>query len=141
MLAVMRREAAMAWKLLLIAVGLALPSLAWADPCTAPLPPAGTSFAGEVRYVGDGDSLCVGPNADPASWIEVRLADFFAPELSRPGGAEAKAALEQIAFGRTVRCQAGKRSYDRVVARCRLDGAPLGQLMRRAGVVEGGAGR
>ncbi len=132
--------------ILLIAAGLAAPSLALpniaaADPCTAPLPPAGTGFAGQVRYVGDGDSLCVGPSPDPASWIEVRLADFYAPELSRPGGAAAKAALEQIAFGRTLRCQAGKRSYDRVVARCRLNGAALGDLMRRAGIAEGGNGR
>lgn len=117
---------------------LALPSSAWADPCTAPLPPAGTAFAGEVRYVGDGDSLCVGPSPDPASWIEVRLADFYAPELAVPGGRAAKVALEQIVFGRTLRCQAGKRSYDRAVARCRLNGAPLGVLMRRAGIAEGG---
>ena len=128
-------------KILLIAAGLAAPGLVWADPCTAPLPPAGTSFSGEVRYVGDGDSLCVGPSPDPASWIEVRLADFSAPELAAPGGRAAKAALEQIAFGRTLRCQAGKRSYDRVVARCRLNGAALGDLMRRAGIAEGGHGR
>lgn len=54
---------------------------AYADPCKAPLPAqAGVQFSGTVRYVGDGDSLCVGRTADPNTWIEVRLADFNAPE-------------------------------------------------------------
>lgn len=36
-----------------------------ADPCEAPLPTeAGAVFSGEVRYVGDGDSLCVGSTGD-----------------------------------------------------------------------------
>ena len=47
-----------------------------ADPCRAPLPPPGSSFSGMVRYVGDGDSLCVGPASHPERWIEVRLGDF-----------------------------------------------------------------
>ncbi len=119
---------------------IAMPGLAQADPCTAPLPSAGTVFSGPVRYVGDGDSLCVGPSADPATWIEVRLANFYAPELSAPGGGAAKAMLETIARGKTVNCRAGKRSYDRVVAQCRLDGADLGDLLRRRGVTEGGNG-
>ena len=34
---------------------------ALADPCEAPLPRrAGETFSGAVRYVGDGDSLCIG---------------------------------------------------------------------------------
>lgn len=38
-----------------------------ADPCTAPLPShSGDRFAGTVRYVGDGDSLCVGASSNPA---------------------------------------------------------------------------
>lgn len=114
---------------------------ACADPCEAPLPPAGALFSGQVRYVGDGDSLCVGKASDPSSWIEVRVADFYAPELSAPGGRQAKAALEQIALGRALECRAGRRSYDRVVAYCTLDGTSLGALMRRAGVTEGGNGR
>lgn len=114
---------------------------ALADPCTATLPTAGTNFSGQVRYVGDGDSLCVGTSSDPNSWIEVRVADFYAAELHSPGGKEAKAALEQIAMGRSVQCIAGKRSYDRVVARCSIAGFALGDLMRRAGIPEGGRGR
>lgn len=130
----------MRWEILLLA-GLTWPGLAQADPCEGLLPAAGTHFSGPVRYIADGDGLCVGASADPASWIEVRLADFYAAELSAPGGEQAKAALSAIARGRTVSCQAGRRSYDRVVADCNLNGAALGDLMRQRGVPEGGNGR
>ncbi|WGU41396.1 nuclease [Phenylobacterium sp. NIBR 498073] len=123
-----------------LAMALSVPHLAHADPCTAPLPSAGTVFSGAVRYVGDGDSLCVGSSADPGTWIEVRLSDFYAPELAAPGGHEAKNALSDLAEGRKVSCRAGKRSYDRVVAQCSLNGADLGDLLRRRGVIEGGNG-
>lgn len=126
---------------------VAFPALA--DPCHAipdkgPLPSLlkkRASFSGPVTYVGDGDSLCVALGADPSQWVEVRLADFYAPELHAPGGAQAKAALYRIAYRRRVLCRADHRSYDRMVARCELDGASLGDLMRRAGVREGGRGR
>jgi micrococcal nuclease len=124
-----------------VAVGLALwagPALA--DPCEAPLPKAGTVFSGVVRYIGDGDGLCVGPAGRPDRWIEVRLADFYAPELHDSGGRDAKDRLARLASGRTLVCRAGRRSYDRVVAACTLGGRPLGDLLRVAGGVEGGRG-
>ena len=114
---------------------------ATADPCEAQLPKVGTVFEGYVRYVGDGDSLCVGNTANPAEWIEVRVADFYAPELHAPGGVTAKSTLERISMGKAAHCIAGKRSYDRTVAQCTIDGASIGDLMRRAGVSEGGRGR
>jgi endonuclease YncB( thermonuclease family) len=124
---------------------LALPALAHADPCEGDLPDrAGQSFSGAVRYVGDGDSLCVGQSANPNSWIEVRLADFNAPELNSQGGRPARAALEQIAMGREIQCTVGggrsRRvvSYDRVIAVCRIGGRRIGDLLREAGVEEGG---
>lgn len=128
-------------------LGLATPALA--DPCKA-IPDKGAmpsylsrgaTFSGPVTYVGDADSLCVGRSASPDQWVEVRLADFYGPELHAPGGREAKAALEAIAMGKTARCIAERRSYDRVVARCRINGTSIGDLMRRAGVPEGGRGR
>lgn len=115
-------------------------SLAYADPCEAPMPRDGAAFNGQVRYVGDGDSLCVGRSSDPATWIEVRLADFYAPELSEAGGEAAKHALADLTFGQTVSCVAGRRSYDRVIAQCTLKGRPLGELLRRQGQGEGGRG-
>ena len=127
--------------LALIGTALALPGAALADPCIAPLPKPGTSFTGTVRYVGDGDSICVGNGGSGSAWVEVRVADFYAPELNSSGGAQAKAAMGRVALGRTVECTAGKRSYDRVVARCTLNGTSIGDLMRREGVTEGGRGR
>ena len=121
------------------------PVIAWADPCEGALPRrAGETFAGEVRYIGDGDSLCVGQADNPNTWIEVRLADFNSPELQTPAGPAAKAALERIAMGRTAQCVAGggrsRRvvSYDRVIAVCRIGGRRIGALMREAGIEEGG---
>jgi endonuclease YncB( thermonuclease family) len=118
---------------------------AHADPCEAPLPTqAGERFSGAVRYIGDGDGLCVGRTADPTEWIEVRLADFDAPELHQADGAAAKAALARIALGRQVTCTAergrGGRvvSFDRVIARCQIGPDSIGDLLRRAGIVAGG---
>lgn len=124
---------------------LAWPAFAFADPCEGDLPQrAGVQFSGTVRYVGDGDGLCVGASSDPRTWVEVRLADFNAPELNTPLGAAAKAVLERIALGRAAQCVAGggrtRRvvSYDRVIATCRIGGRRIGDLMREAGIEEGG---
>jgi len=113
---------------------------AYADPCEGALPPRNTSFEGVVRYVGDGDGLCVGPAGRPDRWIEVRLADFYAPELHEPGGLEAKRRLERLVLGQPIRCRAGRRSYDRVVGSCTLRDRPLGTLLRAQGGLEGGRG-
>lgn len=116
-----------------------------ADPCEAALPAqAGVRFTGTVRYVGDGDGLCVGRTSNPKEWIEVRLADFDAPELHQPGGLEAKTTLERIILHREVTCTAerGRRgrvvSFDRVIARCRIGSDSIGDLLRHVGVIAGG---
>jgi micrococcal nuclease len=135
--------------LLGFALVLTAAATAQADPCKAipdkgPLPEylySGATFAGPVVYVGDGDSLCVARGSSPEAWIEVRLAGFYAPELSEPGGPEAKAALERIAKGRQAVCVAERRTYDRIAAECRVGGRDIGDLMRAAGVAEGGNGR
>jgi micrococcal nuclease len=122
---------------------------ALADPCKAipdkgPMPAflkPGSTFSGPVTYVGDGDSLCVAVGPSTADWVEVRVSDFYAPELQEPSGQDAKTALERIAKGRRVECRAIRQSYDRVVARCAFQGRSLGDLMRSAGVREGGNGR
>lgn len=116
---------------------------AFADPCEAPLPVNGAQFSGPVTYIVDGDGLCVG---DDQGGIEVRLGDFDAPELNKPSGADAKETLRRIAFGQDVTCTPceGARNptkcirYDRVIATCRLNGVRLGDLMREAGIAEGG---
>lgn len=137
---------------LLIALAAAAP--ASADPCEAipnrgPTPDylkPGAHFTGPVPYIADGDSLCVALGKDPAAWVEVRLADYSAPEITDlarkpwPAGIAARAALETLVKGKTVQCVAGGRSYDRIMALCKLDGISLGDRMRAAGVAEGGWG-
>lgn len=123
---------------------------AFADPCHSvpqkgPMPASlarGERFTGPVVHVGDGDSLCVatGPRRG-ADWVEVRLADFHAPELHEAGGRAARDALHRIATGRRVDCLSRGRTWDRVAAICRLGGRSLGDHMRAAGVAEGGRGR
>ncbi len=134
---------------LAIAFAIATPALARADACTAipdagPLPTFlgfGKPFSGPVVTVIDGDSLCVavGPRAG-ADWVEVRLADFYAPEFGSPSGPAAKAALQRIALGKQASCVAGMVTYDRIAARCRIGGQAIGDLMRSSGVNEGGNG-
>jgi len=102
---------------------------------------SGQFFSGPVVYVGDRDSLCVALGPTHAQWAEVRLADFYAPELHDAGGPEAKETLSRLVEGRKVECVADHRSYDRVVAVCLLKGRSVGDLMRSAGVGEGGRGR
>lgn len=133
----------MKWWLILLA--LAVPAIAHADPCEGDLPDrAGQAFSGSVRYVGDGDGLCVGASVNPSTWIEVRLADFDAPELNASGGRAARDRLRRLVMGRQLDCVAthGRNGpvivYDRVIATCRLNGRRIGDLMRAAGIREGG---
>lgn len=134
---------------LISVLGLLVAGPALADPCKAipdkgPMPAAlaaGRTFSGPVVYIGDGDSLCVETSPGPNGWVEVRLEDFYAPELHAPGGQAAKQRLEGLVMGRRLVCKADHRSHDRVVAGCRLNGAKLGDLLRRAGGEEGGRGR
>jgi hypothetical protein len=100
----------------------------------------GATFAGPVALVIDGDSLCVAVGPGPSNLVEVRLADFYAPESSQPGGRAAKTALEQVALGQEATCIAGFRTYDRIAARCSIAGRPLGDSLRALGVREGGNG-
>jgi micrococcal nuclease len=140
------------WGLMLVIAAsgaVAFGGVAAADPCEAiprdgPMPVylhKGATFSGPVPYVGDGDSLCVAIGPDAVDWVEVRLTDFYAPEIQDPGGAEAKATLSSIALGQTVSCTAGNRTWDRVAARCILRGVSLGDRMRGAGIAEGGRGQ
>jgi len=99
-------------------VGFGWGTYAKADPCTAPLPTVeGTIFTGQVNYVIDGDSICVNN-------IEVRLADFDAPELNTKEGQKAKLIAQLKWTNQFVTCRVtmGRNghttSYDRVIAVC-----------------------
>lgn len=127
----------------LIVATLATPALA--DPCEGALPRTeGTTFSESVRYVGDGDSFCFGQTDNPSEWIEVRLADFDAPDLNADGGKAAKDMLVEVAFGQTTSCVAERGrsgrvvSYDRVIACCKIGDVFIGEALRKAGGQEGG---
>jgi micrococcal nuclease len=133
-------------RIALFGLGLALlASTALADPCEAPITGyrSGQTLQGTVRYVVDGDGICISNSADPKTWVEIRLADFFAPEISTPEGKKAKAALERIIRADPqVACSTfGERSYDRLIATCSTSAGPIGAQMRAAGINEGGRGR
>ena len=115
---------------------------ALADPCAAPLPTrAGATLSGRVEWNGDGDGRCV---RTAAGLVEVRLADFNAPEKGEHGWREARGALRDLAMNRWAVCtvRAGRygrtNTYDRVLAVCRVGGRRLGDAMRAKGVTEGG---
>ncbi len=121
-------------------LALFISSPAHADPCNGTLPQSGARYTGVVRHVIDGDGLCIGPADQPDRWIEIRLADFYAPELRETGGAAARQRLARLTRGRSIACIARNRSYDRIVAACMLDGRPIGRLLRERGAREGGRG-
>lgn len=130
--------------LLIAAVLLMSAAPALADPCKAlpdngPAPsyPAfGATFSGPVAVVIDGTSLCVALGPGPENLVKVWLSDFYAPELRARGGPAAKAALERIALGKQAVCVANLKTRDAIAARCRIDGRPIGDSLRAAGVVE-----
>jgi len=129
----------------IIAAAISAPCTAHADPCEGRLPKAvGEQFAGQVRYIVDGDGLCVGTTADPSTWIEVRLADFNAPELRDTEGVRAKNLLAGLALNMPATCTVTRGrsgrvlSFDRVFAICRIRGVAIGEAMRAAGAPQGG---
>lgn len=124
------------------AILFATPALA--DPCRLPVSGfhAGQTITGRVAYIGDGDSLCL---RRAGGLLEIRIADFSAPEIHEPGGKRAKAVMSRLALGKPAVCTVRKdrkgrstRSFDRVIASCAVGGVSLGDQMRRAGAREGG---
>jgi len=128
-----------AWLVLGLA-GLGWTGATQASPnqCPGALPRPNTTFGGVVRIVLDGDTICVSEKPYVKSWIKIRLADFNAPELDRPGGARAQAALEDTALNQRVVCVSGGRSLDRVMARCTIEKKNIGAFMRDAGIKQSG---
>ena len=155
--AIFARRRASPWRPILLLLGIGFLALVWQTlprvardlEAAAPASQSATRSAGaefppvitaRVASVVDGDGLIL------RSGEEIRLGDFNAPEWNQEGGPEAKDALRAIAYGETVDCtpcegarRAGQcRSYDRIIATCRLNGQRLGDLMRARGIREGG---
>lgn len=126
--------------ILFLYLGISCDSSASADSREVALPRRRSTFSGAVRYADDGDGPCIGPQGRPDLWIEIRLVDFYAPELHGPVGIKAKRRLERLAMRQRLVRRASRCSYDRVIAACTLRGRPVGKLLRAAGRKEGGRG-
>mgnify|MGYP003345528667 CR=1 FL=1 len=89
-------------------------------------------FTGEVTGVPHGDTLLV---RHDGTVQQVRLHGVLAPEKGQPHAETARAALEQLALGKTVRViPMGKDRQKRVSADVRLDNASLNDRMVRDGL-------
>jgi endonuclease YncB( thermonuclease family) len=82
-------------------------------------------LAGQASVI-DGDTIRVAGQ-------KVRLQGLAAPELSEPGGIEAKNAMIELVSNRRVSCELdGTTSYDRVVGICYAAGLDMAaELVRR----------
>lgn len=126
-------------RLLILSFALFLYGFGPVERCQ--LPKAHERFEGVVSRVVDGDTVVLRTASCRA--LHIRLMDFNAPEKRQPGYARATAELTRIALGQHVRCEvrkgrSGYSSYGRAHAVCRTGEGALGDLMRRAGIAEGG---
>jgi endonuclease YncB( thermonuclease family) len=107
------------FRFVIIAVVLVLPYVAVADP---------TTLTGTVTHVRDGDTIEVGK-------IPIRLNGVSAPELDEPLGQQSKQFMRDLVDGKAVRCELnGKKTYDRFVGVCYLDGKDIGVSVIEAGL-------
>ena len=94
-------------------------SIAHADP---------TTLTGIVTHVRDGDTIEVGK-------VPIRLDGVSAPELKEPLGPRSKQFMRDLVDGKSVRCELnGKKTYDRFVGVCYLEGKDIGAAVIKAGL-------
>lgn len=101
--------------------------------CFATSAHARESFAGQVSYVTDGDTLWVQPDGAGKA-IKVRIEGIDAPEICQPGGPAARDLLAQLALHRRVTARVAQHDqWGRALGTLTLDGKDLGAQMVRAG--------
>ncbi|MGP1254908.1 MAG: thermonuclease family protein [Kiloniellales bacterium] len=89
---------------------------------------ADSVLEGAVTHVRDGDTIEIGETA-------VRLSGLHAPEMGEDGGPAARAFMVELVAGKFVECRLeGRRSYDREVGDCFLDGRDIAGLLVAAGL-------
>ena len=87
-----------------------------------------STIEGAVTHVRDGDTIEIGETA-------VRLSGLHAPEMDGAGGREARAFMVELVSGKQVRCDlTGRKSYDREIGTCALDGRDIAGLLVAAGL-------
>lgn len=90
-------------------------------------------FTGVVSYVTDGDTLWVRPRTGEAA-RKLRLDGIDAPEICQPGGAAARAALQQMVLRQQVVVTIRRNDdYGRGLARIEFAGGDVGAQLVRAG--------
>ncbi len=113
-----------------VLAALAVNQLVQPRATAAPPAPAEAAapLSGRPTRITDGDTFRFGQ-------VRVRLQGIDAPEMSSPGGAQARRHLAALIGEGVVRCDdTGQRSYARVVAICATaDGRDLGASMVEAG--------
>ena len=116
---------------------LALPAAAQAAACRDQTPKfaPGAKFAGDVRHIIDGQTICVGRARNPETWIRVRLADLG--DLKRPASWSAKRTLSRLSLGKYAVCTVSRRTRAQspaqpVTAVCRVAGVSLAGRVRKA---------
>ena len=91
-------------------------------------------LTGTISRVVDGDTLWLKTEAADADTVVVRLAGIDAPERCQVGGAEATAALNALALGRSVTVRVAARDdYGRTVGKVFDGEKDLGDRMVRDG--------
>lgn len=84
---------------------------------------ATVSLKGTVAQVHDGDTFKL------ASGQSVRIAGIDAPELGQPYGTQARDILHNLVIDKEVTCRVTRRSWGRVVARCKVADVDIGAAM------------
>ncbi|WP_133255218.1 hypothetical protein [Phenylobacterium kunshanense] len=114
---------------------LSASAAAEASVCTGSPPAKGAEVHGPVLHVTDARRVCVATGANPADWIELRLADV-------PGrGAwthEGRGALMAAAFSENVTCTVLRRRRGEALAICHLDGVSIGRRAQQSDIVAAG---
>ena len=101
--------------------------------CLAGSAQARETFAGQVTYVTDGDTLWVQPDRGGAA-RKLRLTGMDAPEICQRGGKAARDLLAQLALHRRVVVSvAYVDRYGRGLATAEVEGHDLAAQMVRAG--------
>ena len=127
------QDARMRRALLIIALLCAalLASGVFVSNATAAQPP---SIAGVVRYVIDGDTVVLQPDAGAGKPVKLRLLGLDAPEICQAGGVEARDALARRVVGRRVLATGAVSDvYHRRLVTLTHDGDDIGAWMVRQG--------
>lgn len=119
-------------------LAIALAGAAQAAPCGGPSPAVGATVHGPVLQITDAEHLCVALGPEQSDWAELLIRGGDAGPLYQPDRL-GPALLMSVAFAKTADCVVALDAKGRKVADCRIDGRPLGELMRKPGAVEAAA--